>query len=114
MDKWIVYIMITHPYEVRAWMSSHITKKDMVVIIHTCHHTIDHRNDSPSWWRHQIETFSALLAISQKPVTRSFDVFFNLRLNERYWENNREAGDLRRHRAHYDVTVMLYEIIQYS
>ena len=22
------------------------------------------------------------------------------------WVNNREAGDLRRHRAHYDVTVM--------
>ena len=41
-----------------------------------------------SWWRHQIETFSALLAIcagnspvrgefpTQRPVTRSFDVFF--------------------------------------
>ena len=23
------------------------------------------------------------------------------------WVNNREAGDLRRHRAHYDVTVMM-------
>ena len=46
------------------------------------------------WWRHQMETFSALLAFcagnspvtsefpSQKPVTRSFDVFFNLRLNK--------------------------------
>ena len=22
------------------------------------------------------------------------------------WVNNREAGDLRRHRAHYDVTIM--------
>ena len=47
-----------------------------------------------SWWRHQIETFSALLPLcegnppftggfpSQRPVTRSFDVFFNLRLNK--------------------------------
>ena len=47
-----------------------------------------------TWWRHQIETFSALLAIcagnspipgefpAQKPVTRSFDVFFDLRLNK--------------------------------
>ena len=26
------------------------------------------------------------------------------------WVNNREAGDLRRHRAHYDVTVMIMEI----
>ena len=48
-----------------------------------------------SWWRHQMETFSALLALcagnslvtgefsSQRPVTRSFDVFFDLRLNKR-------------------------------
>ena len=37
---------------------------------------------------------------AQRPMTRSFDVFFDLRLN------NREAGDLRRHRGHYDVNVM--------
>ena len=48
-----------------------------------------------SWWRHQMETFSALLATcagnspvtgefpAQRPVTRSFDVFFGLRLNKR-------------------------------
>ena len=47
------------------------------------------------WWRHQIETFSTLLAIcagtlpvpgefpAQKPVTRSFGGFFDLRLNKR-------------------------------
>ena len=43
---------------------------------------------------------------SQRPVTRSFVVFFDLRLNKPVWANNRDAGDLRRHRAHYDVTVM--------
>ena len=48
-----------------------------------------------SWWRHQLEKFSALLVIcagnspvpgefpTQRPVTRSFDVFFDLRLNKR-------------------------------
>ena len=48
-----------------------------------------------TWWRHQMETFSALLAIcagnslgtgefpEQRPVTRSFDAFFDLRLNKR-------------------------------
>ena len=48
-----------------------------------------------SWWRHQMETFSALLAIcaesssvtgefsAQRPVTRNFDVFVDLRLNKR-------------------------------
>ena len=42
---------------------------------------------------------------AQRPVTRSFDVFFDLhRING--WVYNGEAGDLRRHRAHFDVTVM--------
>ena len=48
-----------------------------------------------TWWRHQMEAFSALLALcagnspvtgefpAQKPVTRSFDVFFDLRLIKR-------------------------------
>ena len=48
-----------------------------------------------SWWRHQMETFSALLAScagnspvpgefpTQRPVTRSFDIFFDLSLNKR-------------------------------
>ena len=51
--------------------------------------------ENGAWWRHQMETFSALLAIcagnspvtgefpAQRQVTRSFDVFFVLRLNKR-------------------------------
>ena len=47
------------------------------------------------WWRHQMGTFSALLDLcvgnspvagefpAHRPVTRSFDVFFDLRLNKR-------------------------------
>ena len=62
-----------------------------------------------------METFSALLAIcagnspvsgefpAQRPVTRSFDVFFDVRV----WVNTREAGHLRRYRIHYDVIVMI-------
>ena len=80
--------------------------------------------DFPStWWRHHMKTFSALLAIcagnspvtveflaqSLGPVTRSFEGFFYLRMNND-WENNDEAGDLRRHRAHYDVTVMMFSM----
>ena len=54
-----------------------------------------HTDNSRPWWRHQMETFSALLALcagnspvpgefpAQRPVTRGFDVFFHLRLNKR-------------------------------
>ena len=77
-----------------------------------------------TWWRNQMETFSALLALgagnspvtgefpAQRPVTRSFDVLFNLYLING-WVNNREAGDLISYRAHYDVIgMMLVELDQ--
>ena len=63
-----------------------------------------------------MDAFSVLLAIcegnspvtgefpTQRPVTRSFDIFFDVRLNG--WANNRGAGDLTCHHAHYDVTVL--------
>ena len=61
-----------------------------------------------TWWRHQMETFSALLAVcaGNSPVTGGA-----LRLSLicawiNGWVHNREAGNLRSHRAHYDVIVM--------
>ena len=53
-----------------------------------------------SWWHHQMETFSALMALcegnspvtsefpSQRPVMRSLGVFFDLRLNKRFSEQS--------------------------
>ena len=69
------------------------------------------------WWRHQMEAFSALLALcagnspvtgefpSQRPVTRCL-VLSLIYAWTNGWVNNRDAGGLRRHRAHYDLTVM--------
>ena len=70
-----------------------------------------------SWWRHQMETFSTSLALcagnSPGPVNSPHKgqwrraLMFSLicaRIND--WVNNREADDLRRHRGHYDVSVM--------
>ena len=54
-----------------------------------------------TWWRHQMETVSTLMAICagnspvagefpiQRPVTRSFDVFFHLCLNKRLSKQSR-------------------------
>ena len=69
------------------------------LLLMTWHQQICNHHDDLAgrltWWRHQMETFSALLALcarnslftgefpSQRPVTRSFDVFFDLRLNKR-------------------------------
>ena len=55
-----------------------------------------------AWWRNQMKTFSALLAIcagnspvpgefpTQRPVTRSFDVYFDLRPNK--WLSKQSWG----------------------
>ena len=70
-----------------------------------------------SWWRHQMESFSALLALcaanSPVPVNSPHKgqwrgaLMFSLIRAWMNLVNNREAGDLRRHRGHYDVIVML-------
>ena len=60
-----------------------------------CLETVKQPRTTKTWWRHQMETFSALLVIcagnspvpgefpAQRPATRSFDVFFDLCLNKR-------------------------------
>ena len=70
-----------------------------------------------AWWRHQMETFSALLAfvrgMHQSQVNfphkgqRRGALMFSLIcawIND--WANNRKVGDLRRNHTHYDVTVL--------
>ena len=54
-----------------------------------------------TWWRHRMETFSALLALcagnspvtgelpSQRPVTRSFDASFDLHMNKQSSKQSR-------------------------
>ena len=66
-----------------------------------------------AWWRHQMETFSALLAIHRSPVNiphkgqwRGSLMLSLVCAWINAWVNNRKTGDLRRHRAHYCVIVM--------
>ena len=76
------------------------------------------------WWRHQMETFSMLLAIcachwpfvwgihrspvnySHKGQWRRALMFSLIWAWINGWVNSGEAGDLRHHHARYDVTVM--------
>ena len=78
-----------------------------------------------AWWRHQMQTFSSLLALcegnspvtggfpSQRPVTSGFDDFFTLICAwTNGWVDNRDASDLGRHRAHYDVIIMVWNAFE--
>ena len=63
--------------------------------------SVDRPTSDIPWWRHQMEIFSALLALcagqspvpgdfpAQRPVTRSFDVFFDLPPNKRLSKQSR-------------------------
>ena len=67
------------------------------------------------WWRHQMETYSALLALCAENSAHKgqwrgalMSSLISAWLND--WVENRDAGDSRRHRAHYDVTVKFWSL----
>ena len=89
-ESYLGFTLLFHCY-VQPWN---------IVICNRCHpwnmKYINKKTEyNKTWWRHQMETFSALLAIyagnspvsgeflAQRPVTQSFDVFFNPRLIKR-------------------------------
>ena len=71
-------------------MTSDVQKRDILI-----HSPLGDAIVILTWWRHQMETFSALLAIcagnspvsgefpTQRPVTRSFDIYFDPRPDKR-------------------------------
>ena len=61
------------------------------------HDDVIKRNHFPHYW--------PFVRGNYRSVARSSDIFFDLRLNN-IWANNRDAGDWRRRRPHYDVTIM--------
>ena len=81
-------IILIHKHHILLWLINVVYKLESA------------RLELP-WWRHQMETFSGLLAFcegnlpvtsgfpSQRPDTRSFDVFFDLRLDIRLSKQSR-------------------------
>ena len=81
--KWVIMILI-------EWQKGNMGSKWHL----GQNETLEVQEKSTAWWRYPMEAFSALLALcagnspvtgefqSQRPVTRSFDVFFDLRVNK--------------------------------
>ena len=78
-----------------------------------------------SWWHHQMETFFASLALcawnSPVPLNSPYSgqwggalVFSVVCVWINDWVNNREAGDLRRHRGHHNVNVMIIANVKWA
>ena len=84
-------------------------KKDISILFCRFHRMYENR--FLPWWRHPMKTFSALLTICamnspHKGQWRGALMFSFISGWISGWVNNREAGDLECHRAHYDVIVM--------
>ena len=83
--QWITIAFLIRKWQIKVWTKHRVVRNLACLQIML------------SWWRHQMETFSALLAIcagnspvpgefpTQRPVTRSFDVSFYLRPNKHSW-----------------------------
>ena len=101
--RWL-YALLLNEYRPRASINKAVRHRDSWSL--------------DTWWRHQMEALSALLAIcaGNSPVTGEFPthegrwrgalMFFLICAWINSWVNNGEACDLKRHRAHYDVTIM--------
>ena len=81
-------------------------------------YTFDITLSTSPWWRHQVDTFSALLTLREGGIHRSpadsphkGQWFFCICAWTKGWANSRDAGDLRRHSAHYEVIVIAAAII---
>ena len=86
-------IEIAHDFFIAKRVSNNAcTSLDCIAMSHLIHSVVI------PWWRHQMETFSRYWLFlrgihrfpvpgefpTQRPVTRRFDVFFDLRLNKRF------------------------------
>ena len=101
---------------INKWFVLYVTDLLYRSVLLLCNILTASHNSKNILLSHQMETFSALLGLcagnspitgvfpSQRPVTQSLDFFIWAWKNG--WVNIRNAGDLRHHRAHYDVTVM--------
>ena len=96
-----MHICVTRPQRYK-WIRGRVNVCGLSSKFTAFHRDRYHIKDAESWWRHQMETFSALLAIfagnspvpgefpTQRPVTRSFEVYFDLRPNK--WLSKQSRG----------------------
>ena len=116
---YICYTCISNRYQLAIWRRMGNLTKTYILLHFVMRDHISFKTILKgglfTWWRHQMETFSALLDLcaGNSPVTvnsphkgqwRGALMFSLIWMNG--WVNNREAGDLRCHRVHYDIIVM--------
>ena len=110
--KWLKCLSILLPIQYLAY-SMPVTQYSCVRMTSRCSHFVALSHDDVIKWKHFPRHWPFVRGIHRSPVISPHKgqwrgaLMFSLIctwMNGRV--NNREAGDLRRHRLHYDVTVM--------
>ena len=105
---------LTEPaFEDTAWMCNYIIKNSYVIIDQCLDITYYLLDDDVIKWKQFPRNWPFLRGIHRSPVKyphkgqwRGALMFSLICAWINAWVNNREAGDLRRYRSHYDVTIM--------
>ena len=99
----------------RKWYVKYIPKTIHLVCALLCLVMVCNRHDDVIKWKYFPRHWPFLRGIHRLPVTsphkgqwRGALMFSLIRAWINGWVNNREDGDLRRYRAHYDVIVMWF------
>ena len=122
MPAWFATKLLSEPPMTQIFAANIFPRLQSVNWIYSA----ESRNGPYIWWRHQKENISALLApcegnpsvtsefLSQRPVTRNFEVFFGLRLNKRFSKQSRRRRfetPSRLLRRHCNATVRIGAIV---
>ena len=87
---------------------------ESLILIHQSHDDVIKWKHSPCYWLFVRGIHRSPVNSPHKGQWRGALMFSLICVWIKGWENNLEAGDLRRYCAHYDVIVMLIEIIKQS
>ena len=106
-----LFILIAHNYQISIFPTTRECQWRVFFLPTSCDNNIDpmhaHAHDDIIKWKHFPRYWPFVRGIHRSPMNsphkgqwRGALMWIN------GWVNNRDAGDLRRHRAHYDVIVM--------
>ena len=106
IKRWAWWVTSICSQSIQCWF---MLCEAITFYIHNNNHCVSWQSagDDLILWHHQMETFPASLALfaGNSPVSGSL-MFSLICVWTNGWINTRDAGDLRRYRANYDVTVI--------
>ena len=118
LDQLPTYCLWLCEYGLIQWMGWEVTNRTSDIFFsvypHVSHDDVIKWKHFPRYWPFVRRNHRSPVNSPHKGQWRGAFIFSLICARLNLWVNNREAGDLRRHRDHYDVIEMIYHILQGS